>query len=667
MRGRAKPRDEGYGNIENRGILHFDRSGHTHPDAEGAGTMASPNSLIQATTDHLSHFAPFDQMERCDLEWLSTRIKIGYYAKGEVVLSPEQGEAPTFYIIKQGVVQGEQGVVQAQEDSAWLELHEGECFPLGALLSKRPVTSTYRARDDLFCYELGSADFHQLTHQSAAFHDFCTRRIANLLEQSKHIIQTPYPQTRSTQQAMNSPMSAILRREPVACDPETPLRTVLESMQRLGIGSMIAVDASHKPVGIFTLHDVLSRVTLPGLSLDTPLAQVMSKEPFTLPPHALVHEAALAMARHGFRHILVVENGRLKGLISEKDLFSLQRVGLRQVSTAIRNAERPECLQQSALDIRQLAHNMLAQGVAAEQLTQIISTLNDLLTNRIIELELRVNPLDDIEFCWLALGSEGRLEQTLNTDQDNGLIFSVPPGGSAEAVRARLLPFAKRINDALAACGFPLCNGEVMASNPKWCLSLEEWEKTFDNWIYHGAPMDLLHSTIFFDFRPLFGAAPLASSLREWLSGEVRKNTRFLHQLAVNALRNRPPLGMVRDFVIGEGHTLDLKLNGITPFVDAARIYSLAHGISVTNTVQRLREIAAPLNIKPQDSEAYCDAFLFIQLLRLRLHHEQTQHGEELTNKVDPDNLNSLDQRILKEAFRQARKLQTKLGLDYQV
>ncbi|MBU0592679.1 MAG: CBS domain-containing protein [Gammaproteobacteria bacterium] len=626
-----------------------------------------PNALILATLDHLTRFAPFDRMESEHLEWLASRLEVGYYAKGEIVLSPEQGEAHTFFLIKQGIVQGEQGVVQAQEDAAWLELHEGECFPLGALLSKRPVTSVYRAQEDVFCYELKAQDFLALTHKSEAFHDFCTRRIANLLEQSKHIIQAQYSQSSAEQQSMSSPLSAIIRREPIACDPQTPLREVLESMQRLGIGSMVAVDVNHRPVGIFTLHDVLARVTLPGLNLDTPLASVMSPDPFTLPPHALVHEAALAMAKHGFRHILMVENGRLKGLVSEKDLFSLQRVGLRQISGAIRNAERLECLQQSALDIRELAHNMLAQGVAAEQLTQIISTLNDVLTNRIIELELRDNALADIEFCWLALGSEGRIEQTLNTDQDNGLIFSVPMGSSAEEVRARLLPFAKRINNALAECGFPLCGGDVMASNPKWCLSLDEWKDTFDKWIYHGAPMDLLHSTIFFDFRHLFGAEHLADSLRKWLSVEASKNSRFLHQLAANALKNRPPLGMVRDFVIGEGHTLDLKLNGITPFVDAARIYSLAHSIAETNTLQRLRGIAEPLNIKPQDADAYCDAFLFIQLLRLRLHHEQTQRGEKLTNRVDPDNLNNLDQRILKEAFRQARKLQTKLGLDYQV
>jgi CBS domain-containing protein len=136
--------------------------------------------------------------------------------------------------------------------------------------------------------------------------------------------------------------------------------------------------------------------------------------------------------------------------------------------------------------------------------------------------------------------------------------------------------------------------------------------------------------------------------------------------MAVNALRNKPPLGIVRDFVTSDGHTIDLKVNGITPFVDAARIYSLAHGVSATNTLQRLREFGEKRGLDQQDIDAYCDAFLYIQLLRLRLHHEQGQSGQKLTNKVDPDTLNALDSRILREAFRQARKLQTKLSVDYQ-
>ncbi len=612
--------------------------------------------------------APFDRMEPAHLLWMIEHMKMGYYAAGEIIVSPEQGAVDRFLVIKQGMVHGEQNVAHASDADTWLELAEGECFPLGALLANRSVASIYRAGADAFCYELPVADFHALIGMSAAFRDFCTRRIANLLEHSKQVIQAQYSNSSVEQQSLASPLSGIIRRAPVTCAPDTPVRQALEVMREQRIGSMIAADADGHPLGILTLHDVRDRIAIPQIDLDQPVINVMSTQLSSLPPQALAHEAALMMAKQGFRHVLVVEHGKLVGLVSEKDLFALQRVGLRQIGSAIRHAETVEMLQQSGADIRRMAHNMMAQGVAPEQLTQFISTFNDLLTARVVELECKASglvgtPLHD-GLCWLALGSEGRFEQTLNTDQDNAILFTVPEGMDAEQVRAKLLPVARRINETLALCDFPLCKGEIMASNPKWCMSLEEWKRAFSAWISGGSPESLLHASIFFDFRALYGAHALADDLRSWLARVAGENSRFLHMMAENALRNRPPLGVVRDFVVGKGNTLDLKLNGITPFVDAARIFSLAAGVTQTNTIQRLRSSAAKMNLHASEIDAWIDALLFIQVLRLR-HHDEAHEQGTLDNLIDPEKLNELDRRILKEAFRQARKLQARLALEY--
>jgi CBS domain-containing protein len=630
-------------------------------------------SAIHAS--QLSFFAahaPFDRMERANLVWMLERMKLGYYAESEVIVSPEQNAVDRFLVIKHGMVHGEQNVADASEADTWLELAEGECFPLGALLANRPVASVYRAGKDTFCYELPAADFHTLLEMSAPFRDFCTRRIANLLEHSKQVIQAQYTQSGAEQQSLTSPLSAIIHRAPITCSPQTSVRAVLQQMHESRIGSMVAVDDAGRPLGILTLPDVLARIALPQIDLAQPVIGVMTTQLTTLPPQALAHEAALMMVKQGFRHVLVVENERLVGLVSEKDLFALQRVGLRQIGSAIRHAQHPEELQQAAADIRSMAHNMMAQGVAAEQLTQFISTFNDLLTTRVIELEctasgLGATPLTE-RLCWMALGSEGRFEQTLSTDQDNALIFTVPGGITADQARVQLLPMAKRINDTLALCGFPLCRGKVMASNPQWCLSLEEWKRTFSGWITNGTPEALLHASIFFDFRALYGVHALAEELRQWLARVASDNTRFLHQMAENAMSIRPPLGVVRDFVMGKEHKLDLKLNGITPFVDAARIFSLATGVTHTSTLQRLRASAAKMNVHSSEIEAWIDAFLFIQVLRLRHHDEEKTQGvsdDALDNFIDPEHLNELDRRILKEAFRQARKLQARLALEY--
>ncbi len=626
-------------------------------------------------SSQLSFFAahaPFDRMEPVHLLWMIGRMQLGYYARNEVIVSPEQGVAGRFLVIKQGLVQGEQNVAHASEADTWLELTEGECFPLGALLAHRPVASIYRSAKDTFCYELPLADFHTLLGMSAPFRDFCTRRIANLLEHSKQVIQAQYTQSSTELQSLNSPLSAIIRRAPVTCAPQTPVREVLERMHQLRIGSMVAVDEEARPLGILTLHDVLSRIAMPQIDLEQPVIGIMTTHLTSLPPQALAYEAALEMAKQGFRHVLVVENEKLVGMVSEKDLFALQRAGLRQIGQAIRHAQCIDELQQSARDIRRMAHNMMAQGVAAEQLTQFISTFNDLLTARVVELEYAASGIGASalagRLCWMALGSEGRYEQTLNTDQDNALIFTVPEGMTADGVRGQLLPIARRINETLVLCGFPLCRGNVMASNPQWCLSLEEWKRRFSGWIANGTPEALLHASIFFDFRSLYGAHALAGELRLWLARVAGDNTRFLHQMAENAMSIRPPLGVVRDFVVGREHTLDLKLNGITPFVDAARIFGLAAGVTQTSTIGRLRSSAIRLKIHPSEVEAWIDAFLFIQVLRMRHHDEGREQGlsdEELDNLIDPETLHELDRRILKEAFRQARKLQARLAQEY--
>jgi CBS domain-containing protein len=629
--------------------------------------MSNPNTLLLATADHLARFVPFDGMAREHLTWLAGQLKLAYYGKGETLLDPADGAVKKLFIIKQGEVIGEQG-----DASAWIELHEGESFPLGALLSGRPAISLFKAKSDVFAYELDAANFHELVKRSQAFQDFCTRRLATLLEKSQRGVQATYATATSEQQSLRSPLASIARRKPVTCSPETTLRAALETIRASGIGSIVVVegdiDAQHA-VGIFTVRDLIGRVILPAIDLATPMRDVMTPNPMTLPSSAHAFEAALMMARYGFRHVLVADAGKLIGVVSEKDLFSLQRVGVTQISSAIRGADSQAQLQHAAEDIRQLGHNMMAQGVAAEQLTQILSTLNDILTQRVIELECgEINPAT---FCWLSFGSEGRLEQTLSTDQDNGIIFTLQPGENADAVRAKLLPLAARINHALAVCGFPLCKGEIMAMNPKWCLSLEEWQNQFARWIDAGDPDALLNANIFFDFRSLFGDADLANQLRAWLLAQTTTTPRFLHQMAANALRNRPPLGLVRDFVVasdGEhANTLDLKLNGTTPFVDAARLFSLASGANATGTAARLRAAGPKLNIASAEIEAWISAFFFIQMLRLRGQHDESEAGVEMDNRINPDALNDLDRRILKEAFRQARKVQSRLALDYKV
>ena len=473
-------------------------------------------------------------------------------------------------------------------------------------------------------------------------------------------------------QTMYSPLSSVIRREPVTVAPHASVRAALETMERMRIGSVVVVEPeSGVPVGIFTLQDLLRRVALQNGDLEQPISNVMTRDLIALKPQATAYQAALTMARRGLRHLLVVDpEGRLVGVVSQNDLFALQRVGIKEVSNEIRGAGNMESLGHSAAEIRRLADNMLAQGVGAEQLTHFISTLNDLLTLRIIELTLPEFEPPQTRWCWIALGSEGRFEQTFSTDQDNGIIFEASDEAAAQDMRKRFLPFSQAVNKKLDACGFPLCKGNIMAGNPEWCLSLDEWQRKFSGWIHNAEPKALLNASIFFDFRPRYGAEDLADALRGWLLSAAGGNPLFLRQMAENALQCQPPLGLIRDFVYDDNkvfpHTVDLKMYGSRPFVDAARIFALACGVEHTGTAQRLRAVAASLNFGSDDVAAIIDGFYYIQLLRLR-HQHQADGSAAGANRVDPDRLNELDRHILKEAFKQARKLQTRLALDYRI
>jgi CBS domain-containing protein len=227
------------------------------------------------------------------------------------------------------------------------------------------------------------------------------------------------------------------------------------------------------------------------------------------------------------------------------------------------------------------------------------------------------------------------------------------------------------VNADLDKVGFTLCKGNIMASNPALCLTLEEWENKFADWVRIPDPTALLNATIFFDFRPLFGMTSLAHRLRLTLFQQVRGNPLFMRMMAQNALAVQPPLGKIRDFITDADPehpgTIDLKKFGARLFIDAARIFSLAQGVSNTNTVQRLKLAGAKMNVSHDEAGSIIEGFNFIQLIRLRHQHFEQEHGRSGDNFVKPDELNELERRILKESFRQVRKLQQRLKLDYQL
>ncbi len=631
-------------------------------------TEPTPRPQIdESVRAFLVRHPPFSLMGEEAIRFLIPRLKLAHFPKAALIVDRQAGPFPPLHVVLSGLVSSVTAGLDTLPDRL---LGPGECFPVGALAAGGQPTRSYRAVDDVFAYQLDVDGFNELRRLSPEFEAFCAAAVTVLAQQSLAELQRHYAQVAADQHSLTRRLSEIVVREPVTCLAQTTLREALTRMRDDAVRSIIVVDAQEAPIGVFTLNDLRDRVVLQQQSLETPIEAVMTRRPLTLAADATAAEAMQQMAAGGFHQMIVTDRGRVFGTVAEHDLYALQRVSLRQIHHAIRSSRTLAALAHAAGDIRNLAHNLLAQGVTAETLTRTVSALNDALTREVATRVLQEHDLTNIDWCLMALGSEGRGEQTLATDQDNALIYAVGTDvAPKEALRIKhaLLAFAREFNDGLNTLGFPLCKGGIMAGNPEWCLSEDEWRTCFTQWLTEPTPEALLRANIFFDFRSLFGNSILIDRLSQWLLARTQGNLLFRRLMVANALQTEPPLGLIRTFVVDDAPdhpgTLDLKTRGTRIFVDAARVFALSQGIAASGTAERLRKAGEQLRVDPRLVDATTDAFHYLQVLRLRT--QQRREGGGAANRIDPYALNEIDQRMLKEAFRQARKLQQRLKETY--
>ena len=619
--------------------------------------------------EFLSSHAPFDRFSARLRQVFLDHCEMRRYEAGERILDPGAGQVGYLNLIAGGRVDAERPGV-GEEGIEQFELEAGDNFPMAALLGERATRTVYTAGTAVMCLRLPRSAFKQLLAESAAFRDFCLRGVSSLLDQVQRDIQQHAAGNLGGDSSLDTPLGQMMHTSPVSCGPDTAVREAVELMHAHKVGSMLVTDARRRPLGIFTLHDLRS-VIARSEGLEQPIQQVMTAQPCTLSTDTYAFEAVVEMARRHIRHMIITEStGAVAGVISERDVFALQRINLVHLARAITGAGDVDALVRARGDVGALIDTMMAHGAGVEQITRIITLLNDRTVTRAIELCLTEAGDPGVAFTWIAFGSEGRSEQTRVTDQDNAILFD--PGTEAEdEVRARLLPLARRINEVLDQCGFTLCTGNVMASNPALCLSFAEWEHLFRGMVESATPQNLLKSTIYFDFRTVWGDTVAGEALHRKVVEIAGHNSVFLQTMAGNCMAIKPPLAMFRDFATEKDadgtHRLDLKVRGLTPFVDAARVLALETGILEANTPRLLRALVTEGVMSEEDAGAFERSFAFVQLLRMREHQRQSAAGEPMNNRLDPEDLNPMDRRILKEAFREARRLQKKLEVLYQL
>ncbi len=612
----------------------------------------------------ISLIAPFDRIDPATLEAAVARAEIRPLQKGEVLLEPGMGPPDSFFVLLSGRVEG---LANGSDGQPVWSLGRGDSFPLGALMERRPVGTRQVVAEAGEALVLSREAFEALRQQSDEFNDFCTRRIGHLLSRPAMSGQTDTGELGGQGALLDptTPIRARLDASPLILSGNTPLTEAAQELESSG-GEAILVRLD-EDWGIATLRDLAFR----GLSADRPgtttLAQIATRDPVTVDADTSLLEAAVILAEHGFHHLLVTDKEAAEplGVLDEGSLYRVSVMTPGLIHQRIRRAEDLEQLASIRQEVPGIVGALLESGSDFAPISRIVSGINDAISRRVIALIFEDAPLPpQLNWCWLTFGSEARSEQTLATDQDNGLVFD----GAIDPQEARdcLLPLAQRVNEALDELGYPLCPGDIMAGNPELCLSIDEWQHRFRGWIDQGTPEHLLKATIFFDARAIAGNEAL---FNRWLEGwrePARRNSRFRRQLAANALRLQPPLTLFGGFRTRsrQGQRgIDIKTDGATPFVDAARIEALAQGSTATRTDQRLA-LVPERALPAEDLKA---AYEFIQRLRLRHQYQQVVRGETPDNLIDPDSLDGLTQRLLKESFRIARKLQQHLAIAYQL
>jgi PAS domain S-box-containing protein len=463
---------------------------------------------------------------------------------------------------------------------------------------------------------------------------------------------------------------ARLGREVVICLLDTRIAQLAQQMTERQLTAALIASETGAVIGIVTDHDLRARVLAANVDLNAPVHTIMSAPLLKIPEHALIYEALLRMEEKGVHHLAVEDrNGQIVSVVDSKALIQFQRYGPMVLSREILRAASPDEVVHSCERTAPLVKTLLDSSARPRPVTNMLAAVCDAATTRLIQLAIDNLGPPPAPFAFIGMGSQGRQEQTLLTDQDNGIIFAPPADANADHVAAYFLQLGARVSADLHRAGYTLCRGNVMASNPRWCRALPDWIAGFNEWVQKSEPQEVIDLGIFFDFRTVYGAAELAQELRRHIHAALQDAPAFYHHFAQNALTFKPPFRLPGNIYLGGGATehageINLK-DAMMPMVSFARLYALRHQVNQTHTLERIEALAERGVILPSSRDEISAAYDFLMQLRLGAQLAAIQSGRPLTNLIHPGKLGYIQQELLKQAFAQIAAVQKKISYDF--
>ncbi|WP_284264352.1 DUF294 nucleotidyltransferase-like domain-containing protein [Roseicyclus amphidinii] len=470
------------------------------------------------------------------------------------------------------------------------------------------------------------------------------------------------PASARRQDVTTMALSALMTRGPLTCAPETPLIEAARKMRELGVSCIIACEGQSVR-GILTTGDITSRAVAEGLPPRTPVAQVMTPDPITLPPAALVADVLHKMVERGITHMPVVEGGRLVGILTQTDLTRFQATSSAALIHDIAAASDSAALARAARRIPDLLVQLVSAQNPHQVVTRLITDIGDAITRRLLALaEEKLGP-PPVPYLWLACGSQGRQEQTGVSDQDNCLILDDAATPPDDEYFAALAGF---VSDGLDEAGYFYCPGDMMATNIKWRQPLRVWKQYFRGWINRPDPEAQMLASVMFDLRPIGGAESLFPDLHAETLAAAAKNSIFVSHMISNSLKHHTPLGLFRGFATvrsGEHkNTIDLKHNGVVPVVDLGRIYALKGELTEANTRARLLAAIETGVVSTSGGRDLLDAYDMIADTRLAHQATQIKRGDPPDNFMAPADLSDFERSHLRDAFVVIKTMQNAAG-----
>jgi CBS domain-containing protein len=614
--------------------------------------------LAKNAKSFLKKYPPFTQLDDHALAQLARRLTMELYPAGTLIMKQGDRSSGSLHIIKQGSIRIYTRTLQGQENVIDFR-GQGDTFGPFPFEGDRPLAVSVQAVSDAVCYVADRASVVKLLDEHPAL--------------SEYLMPLYFPKgdgrgprvapaagvlhDRSENALFATPVRELANRDVVTARAGESILDAARSMSARRTGALVIVDEAGNPVGMLTVTDLRNKVLVPQKSLFDPVGDIMSTPIVRVDGTDLCFEALLKMMSHEVHHLLVMDAGSLIGIVSNHDFMVLQVSSPLMIVRDIESQSSVEGLASSSGKVTTLISMLLSEGAKAGSINRIITSVNDRIERKILDLALKTLGPPPAPFCWIVYGSAGRKEQTFITDQDNGLIYTDPRNEEeAHEAKTYFSRFAEFSVNAFLRCGFALCPGEFMATNPKWRQPFSVWRKYFSDWI--AAPVDeAVHNALnLFDFRGLHGDLRLAAELRKHLMDKLQDQNVFLKAVADLTTDYRPPLSLFGSLTVAKdgdhANQLDLKKNCLTPLINIMRLFSFESHIQETSTAERLAmlKMAHPIVKILGDDLEY--ALEFLSMIRISHQLEQVNTGLSPDNFINPKRLSSLEQRNLKEICR---------------